>query len=264
MGQMGIPVARSIAQSTLIRLLIVVAACAFSFSAHAAMIELDFEEAVFANGTVVDDEYESLYGVSIFGVNNRRSYGAGESAAVIFDTGLSNTEDPDLEAPFRYLGAADGEILNPGNVLIIHENPGSCDAAHQLCRNPDDEGRRIAGGFEFSFDNPVTVLSLDYFDIETSENSSNAGSEVRFFDAGGTLISSNFAPNAGGDNGWATLDFQIAGVSSMWVGLRGSGAIDRLAFESSAVPVPPAFALFLTGLAALFGFRSRQARAAAA
>ncbi len=250
-------------RSWLIRFSIVCFTFCVGTTVHAAMIELDFEEAVFNHGTVVDNEYASAYGVSIFGTNYRRNgYGDNESAAVIFDTSRNRTRDPDLEAPFYHVDS--GAALNPGNVLIIHERPRSCDARHQTCRRPDDEGQQIAGGFEFAFDDPVTVLSLDYFDIEANENNNRRGSEVRFFDAAGDRIGGNFfAPNAGGDNGWATLDFQIAGVSSMWVGLRGSGAIDRLAFESSAVPVPPAFALFLSALAGLYGFRKRQTPATA-
>ena len=66
--------------------------------------------------------------------------------AVAFDTALSGTADPDLEAPFGGTGPTD-----PGKVLIISEDGG-----------PDDE--RFGGKITFAFDQLVSLMSFDAFD----------------------------------------------------------------------------------------------------
>ena len=104
-----------------------------------------------SSGTVVDNEY-SAQGVTVSAIG-----GAGD--AMIFDTAHPTGGDKDLKTG------------NLGKVLIISEDGDSSD--------PDDN----AGGgiLRFVFDEPASVESLTFLDIEE-------GAYVRFYDESGSLI----------------------------------------------------------------------------
>lgn len=200
------------------------------------------------NGTRVDDEYLSQYGVSFNGTNVDLNQ---DNLAVVFDTTLSGTLDPDLESPFT--NSALG-VSNPGNVLVIHENPSSCDS--NVCANPDDEGSRPGGYFSIDFATDVILNSIDFFDIESEESIANNAIQL-FDDKGNELNAGQFyTPGTGGNNTWDRLLFNVADVSSIKINLNGSGAISNLNFTTTAIPEPSMLAVF--GLA-LFGF-ARTAR----
>lgn len=221
--------------------MIVASAVCFSPLTFAAVIDFDS----LATGTIVDNEYAAA-GVTFNGVNVDRGV---SNMAVVFDTTDTNSRDDDLESPFANVMNPSLGISNPGNVLIIHEHPGSCDGS--VCANPDDEGSRPAGYFEISFATGVTLNSLDFFDIEDAENGYTAANAIKLFDFNGDeiLAGSFHTPHTGGDNTWDRLDFGgVSGVYSMQIGLKGSGAIDNLNFS---VPEPGTFALFALGLAGL-------------
>ena len=208
------------------------------FSVAASAVTLDFEG--FADGQVMDDEYQAAHGVEIFAANlaldERRR-------AVIYDTTPPQGRDPDLEAPFQgALGPA-----NPGNVLIIQENNDGC--GDGICNRPDD---RAAGGYlVFAFDNAVAVQSIDIFDTE------EAGGQLLFLDAAGNVFETVAIPTIGNGE-WQQVLFNggkgIEGVSFFAVKLKGSGAIDNLTY----VPVPASVWLFGSALAFL-GARRRRA-----
>ena len=234
---------------------------------------IDFE-GIGGHGTVVDDEYANLFGagvgVDISATNNAKSF----DYAVAFDstTPANLTTDDDLLSPFTFSHAQDmdGNILsgyqsgdqndgvNPGNILIIQENDAGC--SDGVCDDPDDEGIRYGtdnatGYFTFDFDIPIFLKSIDFFDIETEEDGRFPRDQITLTTVGGNVIS--YAPDTGGDNRFAQVAFNVAGVTSMQINLGGSGAIDNIR-GSREVPVPFTLALIMLGLAGLVGNRKLQ------
>ena len=195
----------------------------------------------FNKGTIIDDEYAISHGVTIRGYNSDRN---ADNIAVVFDTLANNTADPDLEAPFYNTDGKNLGTANPGNVLIIHEHPGECNATS--CGNdPDDEGSRPAGYFDLVFDQEVTLNSIDFFDVEAAENGNTWRNKITFTGSGS--YSPMYTPATGGDNTWTRLDFNLVGVSSVRIRLGGSGAIDNINY-SMQVPTPSVFLMFAAGL----------------
>lgn len=221
-------------------------------TAQAALIDFESHSA----GTIIDDEYSVSNGVTINGVNIDR--GNASNLAVVFDTGSPSGDDDDLGAPFT--NATLGNF-DPGHVLIIHEHPRECDGS--TCNDPDDEGSRPAGYFDIDFGGLVTLNSIDFFDIEGTENGAGPHNSILLFDDTDTEISPNtfYSPGTGGDNTWGRLAFEIAGVSSMRLHLGGSGAIDNIDFTrpptppQEELPIPGTPLLLLLGLAGLLSRR---------
>lgn len=150
--------------------------------------------------------------------------------AWIFDTSLSGTRDPDLEAPFT----TDGEVydINPGNALIIQENPNTA---------ADDDGR--GGWITFTFSQAITFLGFDFLDdgdvlvTDNNDNATNVGTPRgrgfdNYFTASGLLNWTNVTQ----------LTFNFG---------RDSGAIDNLRYEIAPVPLPASLLLLLAGIGAL-------------
>lgn len=155
--------------------------------------------------------------------------------AVAFDTTLSGTEDPDLEADL--VNPVDGSLLDAGRVLIVQENPLTGP------NSADDDG---SGGFiMFEFDIPVTFLGYDIVDDATITVTDNQSRSA-------------FA-SLDENNQWSTVDVFWEDVSMLMFDFgRKSGAIDNLRFSvPSQVPVPAAFPL-LGGALALLGWGARR------
>jgi hypothetical protein len=207
------------------------------------------------NGTRVDDEYFADYGITFSGTNVDEN---ATNLAVVFDSSLSKTKDPDLESPFENINNPSLGVSNPGNILIIHENPSSCDAL--TCSNPDDEGSRPAGYFTIDFGSSVILNSIDFFDIELDEATAN--NSIQLFDVNGDEmnIGDFYTPSTGGNNTWDRLYFDVADVYSVKINLNGSGAISNIDYTASvSVPEPSTFAIL--GLA-LLGFAGAARRKA--
>jgi hypothetical protein len=191
-----------------------VVACSVQ-NVYAGVTVLDFDAPTILNGTIVDNEYNSV-GVDISSVNVNDTNGNTSDdiigVQIAFDTNLNGTLDPDLEYnnnsneyndnnsnPFAYTaleidGVNYGET--PGNVLIMQntDNIGSCNAF--VCTSPNDEnGTNPAGYFEFTFDTLVDIISLDTFDIED-----NGEFVIQFF-AGNNLIATKVEGVSGSNPG---------------------------------------------------------------
>ena len=203
-------------------------------------------------------------------------YASYERPAVLFDStpdGDPNNEDPDLQAPFY--NQSTGQWLNPGRILIIHEDPVWCRDANGAmvdfnygqnpnvvsCDNPDDEYR--GGRFEITFNKEIRLDSIDFFDIEEPQS---ADSEILLYDGDGNQILNHgpfYTPDTGGNNKWATLDFGgIEGVAKLVIGMAGSGAIDNIRghkmMDPDPIPEPAALALFGFGVAGVMAVRRRR------
>ena len=161
--------------------------------------------------------------------------------AVAFDTSLSGTADPDLEAPFTGSGGA-----NPGKILIISEDGG-----------PDDE--RAGGTVTLNFSQPIDFKGFSAFDGGLFEVTSAKGDEFAVADniVGGDNLSNRLLVDEG-FQGVSTLNFMF-----MNSGEGASGGIDDIEFNVSGgpnpVPVPAALPLLAAGLGGL-AFVGRRRR----
>jgi hypothetical protein len=214
---------------------------------------------------------------------------------VAFDTGNFNNDDADLQFKYRngqFVSRVDrsqvyrslsedfgrfgdkvvGGTLGgrsftggPGNVLILQENTTGC--SDGVCNDPDDEGSRAAGFIDFNFSDAVSILSLDFFDVDERTSDSSGASDIQFF----TIVNGveeeisglNFRAPDLDNGGFARTFFGVNGVtdvSRLRINLPGSGAIDNLVFhtgEVADVPAPSTFGLFALVFAGMFYSRRK-------
>lgn len=148
----------------------------------------------------------------------------------------------------------------PGNVLILNEQ--------NTCGNgpcgPDDEGQRPAGFFKFVFSNPVDILNIDFFDIESDEANLSSPNNAIFFSIKGQAgLTRLNVPDTGGSNLVRQEYTNLFNVESFVLNMPGSGAIDNLVFRSSdntstgVISAPLSLGLFSFGLIALFRRRTQ-------
>ena len=165
-----------------------------------------------ATGENVTNQYEDI-GVRV----SATATPPGSDKAMIFDSNAPTGGDTDL--------ATD----NLDNVLIISED------GNAAAPNDNETG----GAFTFKFDDPVSIKSLTFLDIE-------GGARLLFFGADGGLLSEQWvAPT--GDNGQSVVQLFVPGTVRFEVEMEGTGAIDNLVFDDqNAVnpvdpvdPVPP-------------------------
>ncbi|WP_281557165.1 hypothetical protein [Thalassomonas sp. RHCl1] len=232
-------------------------------NALASMIVLDFDS--FQDGQIIDDEYFSPYGVTINSVNYIDGVvGNGNDVSnrqVAFDTLNDASHDNDLEynnnnndyndpgSAFSYsalnLPGYSG-ASNPGNILILQENGNGC--SDGICDDPDDEGSRAAGYFEFVFADLVSILNLDFFDTEDTNNM-NGFNAIQFFDENDNEIHAGmFVPEVGDGQFIRQTFSNITDVKRMVVNMPGSGGIDNLVFSTAEVPEPQSWLLLASAL----------------
>jgi hypothetical protein len=153
--------------------------------------------------------------------------------AVAFDTGLTGTADPDLEAPF---GGSGSEF--PGNILIISEDGGA-----------DDE--RLGGIITLNFSQPIDFVGFSaydggFFEVRSARGDVLLGDEV--IEVAGDNLSNALVTEPGTFQGVSTLEFLF-----MNSGEGASGGIDDIEFNVSVapIPVPAALPLLAAGLGGL-------------
>jgi hypothetical protein len=216
-------------------------------AAGAALIT--FDEGDPPNGTVVSDQYQAEFGLTISAHNT----GGGPNLAVLFDSSLRGTRDPDLE--FAKTGN-----LAFFNILIIQENDIGC--GDGVCDEPDDEGSRPAGSITFSFEPSAPVLSFGFDLLDIEDEDPETMGMVLFYSggSGGTLVEStsfaDFAARDGalfGDNSANRVSpfvfSEADAVDTVVFEMGGSGALDNVGFE--LVPEPATAGLLGLGLLGL-------------
>jgi hypothetical protein len=264
-GERGMNLPRTIIVSCFTTLLLL------SPASQAGVNVLDFD--AFENGQIIDDEYFASYGVSIDSLNYRD--GGIEGRQVAFDTLNNQSRDNDLEfnnsgndynnsnSAFSYTALnIEGYqgASNPGNVLILQENSSGC--GDGVCNKPDDEGSRAAGYFEFNFSSLVSILNIDFFDVEDSVGQDAKFYAISFFDQDNNKIHTNHFVPTMGDGQFVRTAFQgIDNVKRLVLNMPGSGAIDNLAFRSGVetAEVPEPATLALLSFALVFSLRKKIA-----
>jgi hypothetical protein len=158
--------------------------------------------------------------IGILAVNPRLDlrFGEGTNAAMIFDATCSPEGTPDA------CTGLEADMFKPelGNVLI---------ASRDLDQSDPDSAGNLGIYFEFDFSGwgtgSVTVVSLDFLDIEDHQTASNPTIDLYSGGPGGTLLASVPVPTTG-NNGLETTQIGVSGVDFMRVTTNGSGGIDNL------------------------------------
>jgi hypothetical protein len=216
-------------------------------TAGAALIT--FDEDGLTNGTVINDQYQAEFGLTISAVNE----GIGPDRAVLFDSSLRGTRDPDLE--FAKTGN-----LAFFNILIIQENDEGC--GDGICDKPDDEGSRPAGSITFAFDPAAPLLSFGFDLLDIEDDDPETMGMVLFYSGGssGTLVESasfaDFAARDGalfGDNSANRISpfvfSEADAIDTVVFQMGGSGGLDNVGFD--LVPEPATAGLLGLGLMGL-------------
>ena len=212
--------------------------------------------------------------------NDRSSNDNEEQRQISFDTSLTGTKDTDLQFVYdsgsdsyksysshtdylplteyedyyhtlsNEVGSNNADLADawkkPGNVMIInewHDCPNGCS-------RPDDEGQRPAGFFSFNFSSPVSIVSLDFFDIEMPEAQIGTDAAKVFFHlANGTVFEQ--VPILG-DGGYGRETYNtMFEVTKLVVNMPGSGAINNLVYKTVEVSAPGAAMLLVLSLGGL-------------
>ena len=206
-----------------IRMLIfLIAICCYGQNAIVAQdtLTIDFDQGEFDAGDIVSEVNFQGGTLQVVGFNPMFP---GINAAMIFDSDNPTGGDFDLGTPNEQFGGP-GMNLEGGpvpsndtpmhNVLIVSEDMNSAD--------PDDaSGEEISLTLEFS--TPVTLFSFDLLDLDSGEV------EVILSDSAGNELLIIHIPETG-CNGVAHVVLNTAGVSKIFLGLNGSGALDNLKF----------------------------------
>ena len=185
------------------------------------------------------------------------SNGSGVNTALVFDTDLSYTADPDLESPFALAGSNGAVTRSFGNAVVVQEN-----AAIDDVFTPDDDGR--GGVLTFAFDNLIELGVLSLLDVEqnTSVTLFNDGAVVATLFADSADTNNSVTPNL-----FTTVDFGGQVGNSFAIDFNGrSGGLGEFVASSTVsnnapapVPLPAAGWMLLAGVGGLFGVR-RKAR----
>ena len=270
---------------------------ALLLSAPASAWEINFEDSFLdlpnpvvsgqIQGRIIDDEFATAGRIDPNAVDHdptlTATFGAfrpngstNQVPAVLFNSNAYTGGDPDLAAPFFH--ADTNVVKNPGQILILHEQPSNCrnasggqvngnSSSAVSCDDPDDIGARPGGRFEIEFNKAITLTSIDFFDVEEPEPGPDATNEILLFDVDGNQIldgSPFYTPDTGGDNKWKEVVFNVVGVKKIEIRMAGSGAIDNIRGtnnpQSDQIPEPSTILIFGAGILGAGIARRRRRR----
>lgn len=224
------------------------AAAGLILAALAHALTMDFDRDARGNailkGQFIDEEYAD-WGVHI----RARNYARPFDAAIAFDSLNPTGGDGDLRTDSNRYGLNNDR--ERGMVMILAENIKDSNKDGYV-DNPDDEGSRPAGYFDFVFDMVINAGSLVMLDVD---NRNEPGS-VRFY-RNGSLLGQSFDFVALGDNSIQTLGWSGFEYDKMRINLGGSGAVA----EVTANPIPePVTVVLVTAAVAAVGMRASGRR----
>ena len=188
--------------------------------------------------------------------------------AIIFDSNLTGTADPDLEFSGGWAG---GNIQNTalGNMLIIAENLIDNDG-NGLVDNPDDQGSPAgspAGEITFAFAQALNAFSFNFVDVDNNGVSEDPSSYMLSFYLNNQLQGSKtFAEFPGITHGHnfansypVITSGDVGGdFDEVVVLFGGSGAIDNIYYQTSVVPEPATMFLFGSGLIGAYARKRKR------
>ncbi len=208
-----------------------------STQAHSAMIDFEDQNMI---GDGILNEGDFITGLNLFGATftiiDQGNTGGVPRELMIFDSNCSGASCSGGDADLSTTGSIDA-----GNILIISEDNDQSD--------PDDYAR--GGTFVMTFDNDITSFTGVTVDVGDSDNGPN------FFEAflDGSPVETMSLALMNGDNNIQSRTFTGL-FDEIRLTIAGSGALASIEF--TAVPVPAALPLFITGLVALFGLRRKS------
>ncbi len=216
-------------------LLILASTLVFSFTASmmygqtpcGTLNQLDFSTDgngnTLSRGTIVSNQFQTSYGITIQAVNNNSSH---PDIAMIFDSQNPSGSDDDLGTPNQAYGGpgigsggVPSNYQNLGNLLIISEDgdPG----------DPDDESS--GGEIRLGFANPTYIGALKLVDIDQN----NSKVKVTF----GTGQTQTINLSNTGDNSVQTVFVNQGNVTQITIDLTGSGGLANMSFCNSVSPL---------------------------
>lgn len=166
----------------------------------------------------------------------------------VYDTSESGNPDPDL---FAAGNPPNNPNPNGSQEVLIRE--GGTNGSNVIPPRPNDN--QSGSFFQFEFDSPVDLLSLDILDIEESAGVTlfGNGTQINGPGPGGTFSCSS-------DGCFQTIAFgalnNTTDLNTLRVELAGSGAIDNLV----VTPLPAAIFMFAASLLGLGALRQRWRR----
>ena len=230
---------------------------AFAGSASAATVTADFDSGVAlqhgSDQSLVNGQYASFGGLTLTfqAANVQRG---DRPPSLNGQVGIFNTNLTAASVPRNCDQDCDLSVFN-GNALIV-QNRVLTSKTNNIFDSPNDErGSTIKMTVNFGIDIvSVVLMSISIIDIEENplEVRDNAYAVVKSGGNGDTQLSSI-----------DDIDLVLVDGDMVFFRLQGSGAIDDITFNVTAVPIPAALPLFATALAGLgiFGWRKRKAAA---
>ncbi|MGF1579490.1 MAG: right-handed parallel beta-helix repeat-containing protein [Gemmataceae bacterium] len=164
------------------------------------------------SGDVVTNQFQdNEFGTDVGFVVTAKDNLGNAADAMIFDTTVASTADPDLVF-------SDG---SQGNALIISEDGNTT--------NPDDNAN--GGTLAFTFDSRANVKDITLLDIEPNQTVT-----IKALDSFGTVVATKSVTGGMGDNTALTVDLEAAsffGLKSLVVETNGSIAVSDFTYGKS-------------------------------